>query len=54
MATIRARKGADGSLRYTVRIRFKKNGAQVYQESQTFSRKQSAETWAKRRETSLV
>lgn len=53
MATIRARKSADGSLRYTVQIRIKENGAQVYQESRTFSRKQAAQAWAKRRETEL-
>jgi hypothetical protein len=53
LATIRARKSADGSLRYTVQIRIKKNGAQVYQESQTFTRKQAAQAWAKRRETEL-
>lgn len=43
----------DGSLRYTVPIRIKKNGAQVYQESQTFTCKQAAQAWAKRRETEL-
>lgn len=53
MATIRSRKSADGSLRYTVQIRIKKNGLQVYQESQTFARKQAAQAWAKRRETEL-
>lgn len=53
VATIRARESADGSLRYTVQIRIKKNGAQVYQESQTFTRKQAAQAWAKRRETGL-
>ncbi|WP_439889362.1 tyrosine-type recombinase/integrase [Pseudomonas sp. MBLB4123] len=53
MATIRARKSADGSLRYTAQIRIKKNGMQVYQESQTFARKQAAQAWAKRREAEL-
>jgi len=50
---MRARKSADGSLRYTVQIRIKKNGEQVYQESQTFARKQAAQARAKRRETEL-
>ncbi|WP_090624688.1 site-specific integrase [Azotobacter beijerinckii] len=53
MATIRARKLSDGSVSYTAQIRIKKNGVQVYQESQTFSRKQAAQAWAKRRETEL-
>jgi hypothetical protein len=53
VSTIRARKSADGSLRYTVQIRIKKNGMQVYQESQTFARKQAAQAWTKRRETEL-
>lgn len=53
MATIRARKRADGTTGYTAQIRIKKNGAQVYTESQTFERKKAAEAWAKRRETEL-
>ena len=39
MATIRARKRADGSMSYTAQIRLKKNGQQVHTESMTFSRK---------------
>lgn len=42
-ATIRARKKADGTVSYTAQIRIKKNGAQVYQESQTFVRRKAAE-----------
>ncbi len=38
---------------YTVQIRIKKDGVQVYQESQSFERKKAAEVWAKRRETEL-
>ncbi|ACO79425.1 hypothetical protein Avin_32680 [Azotobacter vinelandii DJ] len=34
---------------YTAQTRIKKNGVQVYQESQTFARKQAAQAWAKRR-----
>ncbi|APC20809.1 hypothetical protein BME99_10360 [Pseudomonas protegens] len=41
MATIRARKLADGSVSYTAQIRIKRDGVQVYQESQTFARKQA-------------
>lgn len=54
MATIRARQKADGSVSYTAQIRIKKNGAQVYQESQTFARRKAAEAWAKRRESELA
>ena len=54
MATIRARKKADGAVSYTVQIRLKKKGVLVYQESQTFARKQAAQAWAKRRETELA
>ncbi len=40
MATIRARKKADSTVSYTVQVRLKKKGVLVYQESQTFARKQ--------------
>jgi hypothetical protein len=43
MATIRARKKADGTVSYTVQIRLKKKGVIVYQEAQTFARKQAAQ-----------
>lgn len=54
MATIRARKKADGSVSYTVQIRLKNKGALVYQECQTFARKQAALAWARKRETELA
>lgn len=54
MATIRARKKADGSVSYTVQIRLKNKGAIVYQECQTFARKQTALAWARKRETELA
>ena len=53
MATIRARKKADGSVSYTVQIRLKNKGAIVYQECQTFARKQAALAWARKREAEL-
>ena len=53
MATIRARKLADGSVSYTAQIRIKRDGVQVYQESQTFARKQAAQAWVRRREAGL-
>jgi hypothetical protein len=53
MATIRARKLADGTVSYTAQIRIKRDGVQVYQESQTFARKQAAQAWVRRREADL-
>ncbi|RIZ39863.1 hypothetical protein CIK02_09320 [Pseudomonas putida] len=47
MATIRARKKADSTVSYTVQVRLKKKGVLVYQESQTFARKQAAQAGAK-------
>ena len=44
MATISARKLADGTVSFTAQIRVKCDGVQVYQESQTFARKQAG--WA--------
>jgi hypothetical protein len=53
MATIRARKRTDGSISYTAQIRLFRDGAQVYQESQTFARKQAAQAWVRKRESEL-
>jgi len=53
MATIRTRKKADGSGSYLVQIRINRDKVTVYQESQTFARKQAAVAWVKRRETEL-
>ena len=53
MATIRSRKLADGTVRYTAQIRVKCEGVQVYQESQTFARKQAAQAWVRKREVEL-
>ena len=53
MATIRARKRTDGSTSYTAQIRLTRDGAQVYQESQTFARKQAAQAWVRKRESEL-
>lgn len=54
MATIRPRKKADGTTSYTAQIRINRDKVTVYQESQTFVRKQAAVAWAKRRETELA
>lgn len=53
MATIRARKRTDGSISYTAQIRLSRDGLQVYQESQTFARKQAAQAWVRKREAEL-
>lgn len=45
MATIRARKLADGTVSYTAQIRTKLDGVQVYQERQTLARKQTGQVW---------
>lgn len=54
IATIRTRKKAGGTLSYLVQIRINRDKDTVYQESQTFVRKQAAPAWAKRRETELA
>ena len=53
MATVRARKRSDGSLSDTAQIRLFRDGAQVYQESQTFARKQAAQAWVRKRQVEL-
>lgn len=51
MGTITSRKRKDHSTAYTAQIRINRDGKTVYQESQTFDRKQA---WIKRRETELA
>jgi len=53
MATIRARKRTDGSISYTAQIRLIRDGVHVYQESQTFARKQAAQAWVRKWEVEL-
>ena len=54
MGTITTRKRKDGSARYTAQIRIMQQGVTVYQESQTFDRRSTAQVWIKRRETELA
>ncbi|MCY1296622.1 Phage integrase family protein [compost metagenome] len=54
MGTITARPRKSGGVGYTAQIRIKREGAVVYQESQTFDRKQTARAWLHRRETELA
>lgn len=53
MATVRVKKPAEGTVRYTARVRIKRDGAQIYQETQSFVRKQAAQVWIRRREAEL-
>ncbi len=47
MGTITSRRRKDGTTGYTAQIRIMRDGAKVYQESQTFDRKQTAQAWIK-------
>jgi integrase len=53
MATIRARKQANGLTRYTAIIRLRKGNAVVHQEAKTFAHRAAAVTWARHREVQL-
>lgn len=53
MGTITVRKRRDGSTGYTAQIRIMQKGVTVYQESQTFDRKATAQAWIKRVETEM-
>lgn len=54
MGTITVRKAKNGEKRYTAQIRLRRNGVIVYQEFQTFGRRQLAKAWLSRRETGLA
>jgi integrase len=54
MGTIRSRKRKDNSTAFLAQIRINRDGQIVYQESQTFDRKQVAQAWIKRRESELA
>jgi integrase len=53
MATIRARKQADGTTRYTAIIRIRRGKRLVHQECKTFALRTAAASWAKHREVEL-
>jgi integrase len=53
MATIRVRKQADGSTRYTAIIRLRRGTTLVHQEARTFAHRSAALTWARHREVAL-
>lgn len=53
MGSITVRKRKDGSAAYTAQIRIMQKGVTVYQESQTFDRKTTAQAWIRKREADL-
>jgi hypothetical protein len=53
MATIRARKQANGMIRYTAMVRLRKGQTVIHQENKTFAFRAAAFSWAKHREVEL-
>jgi hypothetical protein len=53
MPTIKARKQADGSHRYTAIVRIRRQGKVLHQEAKTFAHRSAAERWGKHREVAL-
>src|SRR5579862_8598914 len=53
MATIRARRQANGLTRYTAIIRLRKGTAVIHSEAKTFAHRAAAVTWARHREVQL-
>lgn len=53
MATIRARRQANGTTRYTAIVRIRKGTVVIHQEAKTFSHRSAALTWARHREVTL-
>jgi integrase len=53
MATIKVRKRANGSIRYTAIVRMRKGTTVVHRESRTFTHRSAAQSWARHREVAL-
>jgi hypothetical protein len=53
MATIRARRQSDGTIRYTAIVRLRQGKTVLHYESKTFSQRSAASGWAKSREVAL-
>jgi len=53
MATIKARRQANGSTRYTAVVRIRRGTTVLHQESRTFTHRSAALSWAKHREVAL-
>jgi integrase len=53
MATIRARRQANGTIRYTAVVRIRQGTVVLHQEAKTFAQRAAAASWAKAREVAL-
>lgn len=53
MATIKARRQANGTTCYTAIVRIRRRGVILHRESRTFTHRSAALTWAKHREVAL-
>ncbi|HEX8782692.1 MAG TPA: hypothetical protein VF764_04935, partial [Steroidobacteraceae bacterium] len=53
MATIKARRQAKGTIRYTAVVRLRRGTTVLLQESKTFAHRSAALSWAKHREVML-
>jgi hypothetical protein len=53
MATMRPRKQADGSTRYTAIVRIRRGRTIVHREYKTFALRTAAASWARHREVAL-
>jgi len=54
MATIIARKQANGEMRYTAIVRIRQGKVVMHQESKTFAYRTASSSWAKSREVALA
>lgn len=54
MGSISVRKRKDGSTAYHAQVRIMQKGVTVYQETQTFDRKATAQAWMKKIETEMA
>lgn len=53
MPAIKARKQANGSIRYTAVVRIRRQGKVLHQEAKPFAHRSAAERWGKHREVAL-
>lgn len=53
MPTIKTRKQANGTTRYTAIVRLRRQGKILHRESRTFAHRSAALSWAKHREVAL-
>jgi hypothetical protein len=53
MATIKARKQANGTIRYTAVVRMRRGTTVLHRETKTFAHRSAAISWAKHREVEL-